>query len=192
MRLRNWLLAIAAATLIPSVNANASTITSTIDFIAHGFPDQGVGPKPANSVSGSFTFTYDPQQSYVNATGPSIQVNGLNIAFDSPVGFNYTPGGAMTIGAGLNDVGSVQAGHNDFLLTLTNLTAASYDLAAFSYSQVSPLAVFTANHVAAVVSSSVAATPIPAPLPLFAAALGAFGLWGYRRQRRQQLSRLAA
>lgn len=185
MRLRNWLLAIAAVTLMPSVNANASTITSTIDFIAHGFPDHGAGPKPANSVSGSFTVTYDPHQSYVNATGPSIKVNNLSIPFDSPVGFNYTPGGTMTIGAGTNDVGSVQAGHNDFLLALTDLSEASYGLASFSFSQISPVAVFSANSVAAVVTSSVAATPIPASLPLFVSALGGFGLWGYRRQQRR-------
>ncbi|WP_293367122.1 PEPxxWA-CTERM sorting domain-containing protein [Phenylobacterium sp.] len=74
-----------AGALICGAAAQAATITETVSFTAEGF-----GPgAPVDPLSGSFTFTIDPTQEYINAGG--VTTNYLNIDVPSPVEFIYFP-----------------------------------------------------------------------------------------------------
>jgi hypothetical protein len=107
----------------------AATVTDTVDFSATGFTAlAGSGPLPTDPVTGSFTITFDPTQTYTDATA-GITLNGLNIAVGSQIGFDYSPTGSM---ANELVVGGIQDGvcclyisptlYNDFYLHITNFT----------------------------------------------------------------------
>jgi hypothetical protein len=192
MRLRTCLLAMAAAAMLPAAAANAGTITSTISFTATDFGSDA----PQDTVTGSFTVTYDPTQTIFGAT--SITLNNLSIDLGSPLVFDYNPsaqaitiGGSFPVAGPFAEPGEVVAGSDDFDLQITNLTASSYFFAAFLYSQAGVPHVFTAGNLALTVTpGAVASTPIPGTLPLLGTGLAALGLLGLRRMRRSGSSML--
>jgi hypothetical protein len=151
--------------------AAAGTITYDVTFGATNFTPNGpVDFPPVTFVLGHFGVTLEPgQSSSGNAT-----LFGILLNVTSPVVFNY-----------LGGIDQLQIEANEFLLTINTFTA-SPNYAGFVYTQAlsgggsTPL--FTAGS-GNVLVTQVAATPIPAALPLFAAALGGLGFVGWRRRK---------
>jgi hypothetical protein len=117
------LLAAGAAMLI-ALPAHGATVTKTISFDTTNFVDtQGLTTTfPYNSVSGSFTVTFDPTKSYNNDT-TDIKVNSFSgPPVSSPFGFTYFASGS---GAGFFFFGGTQSnsdyvaiGTADYILSL--------------------------------------------------------------------------
>jgi hypothetical protein len=162
------------------------------------------GTAPTNPVTGAFTITFDPTQTYLDST-TGITLNSLNILLDSALSFDYSPSaytaGGQLFAAGELVVGGLNNGaccveltpstFNDFYLQILNFTSApafeqlGYTIAAngdYFYSALG----------ARGGSVSVTPTPLPAALPLFASGLGALGLFGWRRKRKSAAAIAAA
>lgn len=204
MRAPNALMAVSALMLIGTLPAMAGTVTDDVTFSATSFsggapPSYSGGTAPTDPVTGSFTITLDPTQTYLdNTTG--ITLGTLNIALDSALSFDYSPNsytiGATTFDAGELVVGGINDGaccveltpttSNDFYLQILNFTSApafnqlGYTIAAngdYFYSA-------GGTSGGSVSVTPVSTTPLPAALPLFATGLGAMGLFGWRRKRK--------
>ena len=169
----------AALTLLALVgtgsSVKASSITETVDFTANNFHTLvGSIPAPEDPVTGSFTITFNPTVSVMGGT--AISFNSINIALGTPVSFNYPAGGELAV---CSSICGFTEGQNSFLLQINDF-ATSPTFIDFSYAQSGVNAVWDAT----TGSVSVANTPIPATLPLFAIGLGALGLLGWRRKRK--------
>jgi hypothetical protein len=212
MRLLSAIIAVSAATLMATLPAHAANVSDYVTFSATSFsggspPSYTGGTAPTNPVTGAFTITFDPTQTYLDST-TGITLNSLNILLDSALSFDYSPSaytiGVTTFDAGELVVGGLNSGaccveltpstFNDFYLQILNFTSApafnqlGYTIAAngdYFYS-----AVGTSGGSVSV--TAVSATPLPAALPLFATGLGAMGLFGWRRKRKSSAPPAAA
>ena len=182
--------------------ARASTITDNVTFsvpFTNGTYGGGVGPGFSGgatpvAVTGSFTITFDPTQTYTDDTTDVIETGLTGITTDSAFAFDYSPAsyvaGGVTFAAGELIVGGVAAGSccislsavgNDFYLQiLTFPTTPTFQQ--FGYSTSGDDYFYTISPSAA----SVAITPVAAPEPgslslLFAGLLGAAGV-GLRKR----------
>jgi hypothetical protein len=189
--------------LIATLPAKAASVTDDVTFSASGFTSfpTGVTP-PTDPVTGSFTITFDPTLSYTDLTteGSSITLGSLNITLGSALSFCYSPTAYTCSGsafsAGELVVGGSNAGAatviygpgadttNDFTLQLSSFTSSPV-MTLLLYAQTSNDSTFFDSSVGSVsVTPVVSATPVPAALPLFATGLGALGLFGWRRKRK--------
>lgn len=161
--------------------ASAATITYSVIFGATNFTSPPAAPQPF--VLGSLEFTLDP----LVASSGSVTVNALNLPFDSPIQFDYNliGDGTVWIGGTASGVDNSEQGTNDFSLRIDSLKTLVPTVGYFDYTIASsPIAVFMATTSNVIVSPPpVATTPLPAALPLFAAALGGLGFIGWRRRR---------
>jgi hypothetical protein len=209
MRLPSAIIAVSAAILMATLPARAATMSDYVTFSATSFsggPPSSYtgGTAPTNPVTGAFTITFDPTQTYLDST-TGITLNSLNILLDSALSFDYSPSaytaGGQLFAAGELVVGGLNNGaccveltpstFNDFYLQILNFTSApafeqlGYTIAAngdYFYSALG----------ARGGSVSVTPTPLPAALPLFASGLGALGLFGWRRKRKSAAAIAAA
>lgn len=109
--------------------SSAATVTDSVSFSATGFTTGvGSGPAPTDPVTGSFTITFDPTQTYTDTTA-GITLNSLNIALGSQLGFYYSPTGPnaneLFVGGTQDGVCCVQISptlYNDFYLHITNFS----------------------------------------------------------------------
>jgi hypothetical protein len=205
MRLPSALIVVSAAVMpIGTLPAIAATVNDNVTFSATSFsggapPSYTVGTAPVDPVTGSFTITFDPTKTYLDST-TGITLGSLNISLDSALSFDYSPSsyviGLTTFAAGELVVGGLDDGaccivipvtSNDFYLQILNFTSApafnqlGYSIAAdgdYFYSTIG------ASGGSVSVTPEVSTTPLPAALPLFAAGLGAMGLFGWRRKRK--------
>ena len=208
MRLPSVMIAVSAAMLVATLPARAATVSDYVTFSATSFsggapPSYTGGTAPVDPVTGAFTITFDPTQTYLNST-TGITLNSLNILLGSALSFDYSPSaytiGVTTFDAGELVVGGLDSGaccveltpttFNDFYLQILNFASApafnqlGYTIAAngdYFYSAIGAGSV-----------SSTPATPLPAALPLFASGLGALGLFGWRRKRKSAAAIAAA
>lgn len=171
------ILGLAAAAMLGVValahNASAGTVTTTVTFSATNFVAEsfGGGPAPVDPVSGSFSFTYDPSQSYSDST--DIVKNLLNINLGSTLAFNYDPvAKRVTIGGELAGVTGVQFGSNDIYLRVDLFPGGIAPYA--GYSQASVLDAFFTHDVTYTVAT-VAATPVPSSLLMLMTAFAGVG-----------------
>jgi fibro-slime domain-containing protein len=155
----------------PSLNSNVVSTGSsslTLPIGQNMFPPNGTGS--------------DDNSSYQTA----ILTGTLVVPVDETVSFTLGSDDDTFLAIGNNvvaQVGGVHASGNANYSTL--LTAGNYSLTLFYADR---------DHVAAYLDFSIdtlgvglqdSSTPLPAALPLFATGLGAFGLLGWRRKRKQ-------
>ena len=174
--------AIAILTAACGTAVNASTTTFDVSFSASNFFPAGA---PKDPVIGSFTVTFDPTINYFTDTTTGITLNTLNINLGSTFGFLYnSTSGAFEVGGTASGVFAVTNNTDDFQLFIANFLSGTPTISTFFYSQASNADIFDANAAASSVSVSLAATPLPAALPLFATGLGVMGFLARRRKRK--------
>lgn len=180
-------------------NAQAATISATGDFTVDGITDaNGLASPPATSISGTFEFTYDDAID----SNQSISVQSFDLTIGS-TSYNasdvggqidlFSAGGGIDdffIGAAPNGFGSTNnvSGVPDFLASFTfNASGVlvfqlvNYVDPAFPRSAFRPP--FNPSLTTLNISlSEVAPVPLPASLPLLAAALGGIGIAARRRK----------
>jgi PEP-CTERM motif len=95
----------AGAAVMGAGAANAAGVHDLVSFSASDFT-VGVGsdPAPTDPVTGSFTISFDPTQTYTDETA-GITLNSLNIALGSALSFSYSTTGSF---AGVLVVGGIQ------------------------------------------------------------------------------------
>jgi hypothetical protein len=200
MRIKS-LLPAAAFLLLGTGMASASTIQYTVIFEADNLFSTSV-PVPANPamVSGAFTVDLDKTKNYTNETN-GIDLFNLNLVVDSQLAFNYNATtDEFTLGGLAHGAGTVVSApvENDFSLVIRDFTAGllNSQMYQFTYAQVAlGRILFTTspasnpNGFALVIAGpEVAATPIPAGLPLFLTALGGLGFAALRKKRATALT----
>ena len=202
---KSAILILAASSIISSsAGVQAATVTETYNFSLSNFVDISGNniAAPYNSVTGSFTLTFDPAVAYADQTvgltvnsfvgGPVASAFGFSTYLGTPY--------ALSVGGVNGTTGYIYYGTNDFALQLRFPDAASlgspsmpvctdpgytcggnptffasgYTLSAYANSAWFPTTE----------SVSVAETPLPAAFPLFATGLGGFGLLSWRRKRK--------
>jgi hypothetical protein len=187
VNIRNWLLlaliGVSFAFGAPR-HASAATINFDVTFSATNFTALGSG-SPVPLVLGHFTVTFDPSASVANASAALDYIDPLIMG---PASFGYTHAtDSLLLGGNISGKDAVVGGNTDFLMQILNFTSASPTLGLFYYSQAAiPNGLFGSStglvHVNAQ-AVAVAATPLPAALPLFAAALAGLGFAGWRRRK---------
>lgn len=141
------------------------------------------GVPPANFVLGNLSVTLDPTVNVSNALTATLDFIDP-ITFSGPLIFTYSVAGDLLTIGGFSSAGGISVGDDDFLLTITGFTSGSPIATTFGYSQSGIFNAFLAeDRHAYVVATPVATTPLPAALPLFAAALGGLGFVGWRRRK---------
>ena len=182
-KVKGFLCFTAALTLLVLVgtgsSVKASSITETVDFTASNFSTAvGSTPAPEDPVKGSFTITFDPTMSV--SGGTTISFNSINIALSAqPVFFNYAAGGELDVcsSSSASPICGITEAENSFELQINDF-ATSPTFTGFSYTQSGVDALWDTN------DGSATVVPIPGALPLFATGLGAMGLLGWRRKRK--------
>jgi hypothetical protein len=177
MRLKVSLFAAAAALVLP-VYAQAATITSTYSFTADNFHSEHLPstPPPISSIAGTFTITFDPTVATTGVATFNITTGSLPNSGDIQFSFDPSSTGFLLLGDTLNGLNSVDETTNDFSFAIDNFSSGS-PIAKIIYGNSSG-----DNYDSS--SVSVAATPIPAALPLLATGilgLVGFGVYSSRR-----------
>ena len=120
-----------AALAVGATAANATTVDELVNFTAGGFTSAFGEPVPTDLVTGLFTISFDPTQTYTDET-VGIKLNSLNIGLDSALSFDYSPigngngsadelvVGGLETGAGAITLGPTGA---DFYLHLMTFTS---------------------------------------------------------------------
>ena len=192
-------LASLAAIGMLAASAQAATITENLSFSLSGFVDvsgDNLAP-PDPLVTGSFTVTYDPTQSYGSDT-TDIVVHSLNgVTVDSPLGFTYqsnllefggTTTGSNYVAYGTNDLvvsfDLTDPAHPAFVPCSTpGYTCGQYtgdaDIAASGYTTAGTSSAWFYNLTTSVV------TTVPEPSPLWLMGLG-LGLTAFARRAKRQ------
>jgi hypothetical protein len=159
-----------------------------LTFSATTFVPEGLGSPPVDPVTGSFSFTYDPLQSYSGST--DVVLNLLNINLGSTLAFNYDPvAKRVTIGGDQVGVTGIQSGSNDIYLRVDLFPGGIAPYA--GYAQTSVLDSFFTHDVTYTVAT-VAATPVPSSvLMLMTAFAGLGGVGLLRRAESRSRQRVA-
>ena len=164
--------------------ANAAMMTYYVTFNAAGFDPVA----PVEPVTGSFTITFDPTQSYTAETS-GITLNSLNINLDSAVAFTYpyvgSSGDTLLVGGEQNGSKNILAGTNDFGLVIDNFTTSEPSFYAFLYSQTNQTSVYVAFPAGEIgsISGSVTSQPVPPSVLLLGSGLVGLGALSWRRKR---------
>jgi PEP-CTERM motif len=98
--------------------ANAALVNDLVTFTASGFTSAFGEAVPTDPVTGSFTITFDPTQTYTDETS-GITLKSLNISLGSALAFDYSPTGNTNGAADELVVGGVQAGAGSVFLSPT-------------------------------------------------------------------------
>src|SRR5271168_1696950 len=98
--------------------ANAALVNDLVTFSASGFTSAFGQPVPTDPVTGSFTITFDPTQTYIDQT-IGITLKSLNISLGSALAFDYSPTGNTHGAADELVVGGLQEGADSVLLSPT-------------------------------------------------------------------------
>ena len=190
MKFRDLLISAAAAAMatFAAGAAGAAVITDTFTFTATGFQSAFGQAVPTDPVTGSFTVTFDPTQTYFNQTA-GITMNSLNLTLDSSaVSFNYSPtatsfsdgsaldAGELIIGGAELGAALVQTSpttQNDFYVHIDDaLTAPVMQQLGYTSSALGPQAYFFTP-----APESITVTPVPEPAAwlLMIAGIGCIG-----------------
>jgi hypothetical protein len=109
---------VAGVVAVGAQAANAALVNDLVTFTASGFTSAFGQPVPTDPVTGSFTITFDPTQTYVDQTS-GITLNSLNISLGSALAFDYSPTGNTHGDADELVVGGLQAGADSVFLSPT-------------------------------------------------------------------------
>jgi hypothetical protein len=167
--IRNVLMALACALMLIAAMkpASAATISYDVIFSAGSFNSVPPGTTPPHPlVMGQFNVALDPG---TNSGGPLAFDFMLPIVFDVPMNYQYT---ALTDTLLLFNFSNTQLYIQNFT-TNPLFQLFIYESGGTTFNTQTGLVHVTAT----------ATTPIPAALPLFAAALGGLGIAAWRRRR---------
>jgi PEP-CTERM motif len=179
--------------------AIGATITDDVTFTATNFTSFPAGETaPVDPVTGSFTITFDPTQTYTDETA-GITLTASNITVDSSLGFDYSPTGInadeLFVGGVEDTVKLVQfsPATNDFVLQITTFTASPvFNQLVYAQTAAGDFQFFTPG---AGAGGSVTVTPVtpgvPEPSTWVMMLLGFAGL-GFLGYRKTVKARLAA
>ena len=109
---------VAGGSAMASQAANAALVNDLVTFTASGFTSAFGEPVPTDPVTGSFTISFDPTQTYVDQT-IGITLKTLNISLGSALAFDYSPTGNTNGAADELVVGGLQAGAGSVYLSPT-------------------------------------------------------------------------
>src|ERR1700722_7769115 len=188
---------IAGAVTFAAGAANAALVNDLVTFTASGFTSAFGQPVPTDPVTGSFTITFDPTQTYVDQT-VGITLNSLNISLGSTLAFDYSPTANSHGDADELVVGGLQAGADSVFLSPTVFD--DFYLHIFTYSSTPTFQQLGYTTSSATADSnyfftdlpnsgagSVTVTPItgtapePATWAMMLAGFASLGFLGYRR-----------
>jgi hypothetical protein len=192
MRAHNLLLAAVLAAPLIGASAQAATISDLVSFTASGFSTSG-GAVPVDPVTGSFTITFDPTQTYTDQTA-GISLNSLNISLGSTLSFSYSPTGTnpdeLIVGGLFDGASTVQYSPptDDFWLFITTFTASpTFDQVGYAQVSAGPNIFFT--DAGAGGTGTVSVTPVtsgaPEPATWAMMLIGFGGLGASLRMRRR-------
>ncbi len=183
-----------AFVLAAAIPAHAATVSDVVTFSANNFNSAFGSPVPVSTVTGSFTITFDPTQNYSDTTS-GITLDSLNITLGSALSFNYASSTGLLEVGGINDGTcciSYSPPSNDFWLYISDFnTSPSFFQLGYTQGEDDYYYTFQGSEYGSVTVAP-AATPLPATLPLFAGGLGAMGLFGWRRKRKNAAALAAA
>jgi hypothetical protein len=191
--------ALVLASVMSVAPARAATITDIVTFSVTGsYPTNGGCCYDNGSASGSFDITFDPTLAYPDQSISGVISNLVYTVTDPLLGGNITSTlnpissftlnyGVLTLysnyaadqGKNFTDTPDIVIGINGFPTT-PPIGVAS----AIWYSADSDGNTLTASGSATIES----ATPLPDALPLFATGLGAMGLFGWRKKRKNAVA----
>jgi len=120
----------AALALGATAGAHAALVTDFVAFSGAGFTSAFGNPVPVSPVTGHFTITFDPTQTYTDDTA-GIVLNSLAIGLDSPLSFDYSPTGNGNGAADELVVGGLETGAGAITL---GSTGADFYLHIFTFS----------------------------------------------------------
>jgi len=195
MRLREIVFGlITGGVLLTPLASSAGTVTDLVTFSAGPFTATG-GSVPVNPVTGSFTITFDPTQTYVDSTS-GITSDSLNIALGSALAFDYSPtaqtigvttytAGELVVGGVANGAGQLAfpSGLTDDFWLFINTFATTPTFFQVGYTQVSAGDnLFYTPQSSTAGSVSVAPVPLPPAAWLLLSGLGGLAFLGRKRQ----------
>jgi hypothetical protein len=163
--------------------AEAAFITYDVTFSATDFYPVPAAPRPS-TVMGEFHITVDAAGGSVLGGTSGVSLDSINIALDdSALVFDYQPSlDRLTVSGAVNGL-ATSAMTNDFQVFITGFASGAPTLSDAFFVDSTSRGLFESSS-GTVTVTAVAATPIPAALPLFVSALGGLGLVGWRRKRR--------
>jgi PEP-CTERM motif len=188
---------VAGSVAVSAQAADAALVHDLVTFTASGFTSAFGEPVPTDPVTGSFTITFDPTQTYVDQT-VGITLNSLNISLGSTLAFDYSPTANSHGDADELVVGGLQAGADSVFLSPTVFD--DFYLHIFTYSSTPTFQQLGYTTSSATADSnyfftdlpnsgagSVTVTPItgtapePATWAMMLAGFASLGFLGYRR-----------
>jgi hypothetical protein len=188
---------VAGSVAVGAQAADAALVHDLVTFTASGFTSAFGEPVPTDPVTGSFTITFDPTQTYVDQT-VGITLNSLNISLGSTLAFDYSPTANSHGDADELVVGGLQAGADSVFLSPTVFD--DFYLHIFAYSSTPTFQQLGYTTSSATADSnyfftdlpnsgagSVTVTPItgtapePATWAMMLAGFASLGFLGYRR-----------
>ena len=188
---------VAGSVAVGAQAADAALVHDLVTFTASGFTSAFGEPVQTDPVTGSFTITFDPTQTYVDQT-VGITLNSLNISLGSTLAFDYSPTANSHGDADELVVGGLQAGADSVFLSPTVFD--DFYLHIFTYSSTPTFQQLGYTTSSATADSnyfftdlpnsgagSVTVTPItgtapePATWAMMLAGFASLGFLGYRR-----------
>ena len=166
----------------PSARPRASTLTA---WGVMGAGYSGTGAPVTYNQSADFKFSSAGNLLALNFTGAASLGNGFNQAT-----FNVFSNNSLVYTQGFSSALAAQAFFSGGFLWLPMIEGASDIQISFSETMSAPGGFGFSYSLAE--SSAVAATPLPAALPLFVTGLGAIGMLGLRRKRKASVALVAA
>jgi hypothetical protein len=162
--------AVLLLTLSMGSQVSADTVTEYFTFSASDLTPA------APTVTGSFTITFDPSQTYLGVLVDSMSIN-ISVAGDTRLDYASAYPGSMMIYGSLNDR-TVIRGTDDFWLGVGGLsTTPSFYY--FAYAQAADPA---SIHIAGTITGSVTTVPLPPTLLLVGTGLIPLA-WARRKKR---------
>jgi hypothetical protein len=194
--------ALVAGAAVGAGAANAALVHDLVTFSANSFQiGEGSDPAPKDPVTGSFTITFDPTQTYTDST-TGITLNSLNIALGSALSFSYSPtaipsiinADELIVGGVFDGAAKVQytPSTDDFWLFINNFTTApTFDQLGYSQTSVSNDNLFFTVNATGSVTVTPITTPVvpePATWAMLLAGFAGLGFLGYRRTVKARLA----
>jgi hypothetical protein len=190
----------AGAAVMGAGAANAALVHDLVTFSASDFQiGEGSDPAPKDPVTGSFTITFDPTQTYSDSTS-GIILDGLNITLGSALSFSYSPttipgvisADELIVGGVFDGAAKVQytPSTDDFWLFINNFTTAPvFDQLGYTQTAVSSDNLFyTVNGTGSVSVTPLTSVPEPATWAMLLAGFAGLGLLGYRQTIKARLA----